>query len=313
MPRPIVGIGHSMGACELSDHHGPILYYGELLTFLSRVHLSILHPRLLSTLILIEPVIQTSAPAGPNAALPATYRPDLWNSRTEAESAFRSNKFFQTWDVRVLDEYLKYGLRETPTAVYPLSASVPKDAVTLTTTKHQEAWSYLRSNFEPPDTDSSVDRLLYPDYPEYASQAETKHAFYRPESSMTVQNLPHVRPSVLYVFGQKSYLSSPALQDEKMSLTGTGVGGSGGTKAGKVEKVVIERAGHLAPLEVVGMCADVAAEWLGWQTKQWRADEAEISARRNRRSEQGMLVVSEEWKRMVRKDANVKRTVKEKL
>jgi hypothetical protein len=49
----------------------------------------------------------------------STYRPDLWPSRKAAEAAFRKNKFFQSWDSRVLDKYIQFGLREVPTALYP--------------------------------------------------------------------------------------------------------------------------------------------------------------------------------------------------
>lgn len=54
-------------------------------------------------------------------------------------------------------------------------------------------------------------------------------------------------------------MSSPELQAEKTSRTGTGVGGSGGVAAGRVIKVEIE-VGHLAVMEVVGRCAKVSAE-----------------------------------------------------
>ena len=41
MPRPLVGIGHSMGGQQLA-------------------HLALMHPRLLSLLVLVDPVIQKS-------------------------------------------------------------------------------------------------------------------------------------------------------------------------------------------------------------------------------------------------------------
>ena len=108
-----------------------------------------MHPRLFSTVILMEPMIQRDVPAGTNAAMPSSFRPDLWPSRAAAEASFRKGRFFKSFDERVLNNILKYGLREVPTAVYPLSTTTEQGAVTLTTTKHQEVWTYLRPNFNP--------------------------------------------------------------------------------------------------------------------------------------------------------------------
>ncbi|KAJ6194049.1 toxin biosynthesis protein [Bipolaris maydis] len=110
--RPIVGIGHSA--------RGPIL-----------VSLALLQPRLvLETLILIDPIIH------------------------------RHNKYYSKWDERVLQRWLQYGLRNLPTAVYPRHIQVAgteahvthedasADTVTLTTTKHQEVFTFLRPTFD---------------------------------------------------------------------------------------------------------------------------------------------------------------------
>ena len=186
--------------------------------------------------------------------------------------------------------------------------------MTLTTTKHQEAWSYLRPRFEPQASDGGGDlateRTLFPDQD---PKIDSALLFYRPEPAITLRNLPFLRPSVLYIFGQRSFLSPTKLQDEKVSLTGTGIGGSGGTKEGRVKKVVIEKAGHLVPLEEVGTCAAFAAEWLGKWYHQWTAEEEALKLQRNRKSERGMLVVSDEWKKLVRNDGSATRPVKEKL
>lgn len=287
-----------------------------MLTELS-VHLSIIHPRLLSTLILMEPVIQKTPAAGPNAAFLATYRPDLWPSRAAAEAAFRKNKFFQSWDPRVLTKYLKYALREVPTALYPTPEAggllVPVGAVTLATTKHQEAWSYVRPNFEPQAETghpTSTDRLLSPDLD---PKAEGRYLFHRAESVITLANLPFLRPSVLYIFGNQSPMSTMALQAEKMELTGAGLGGSGGARVGKVKKAVFTDHGHLVPCEQVTKCAELAAEWLGGQLKQIEADDDFYKRYQSRKSERDMMVVSKEWKKLVREPATATRPIKERL
>lgn len=92
-------------------------------------------------------------------------------------------------------------------------------------TKHQEAWSYVRANFEPRSDDLALERSLSLDKdPEGEGNLLTVHA----EPGITVRNLPFVRPSVYSIFGKKSPIFFPKLQSEKMSRTGTGVGGSGG-------------------------------------------------------------------------------------
>jgi hypothetical protein len=104
-----------------------------------------MHPQLFQSLILVEPVIQEAIPAGPNAAFMTSIRPDHWESLDSAKSHFMNNRFYKSWDPRALQKYLKYGLRRLPTALCAEDSC--SGAVTLTTTKAQEAWSYLRSTF----------------------------------------------------------------------------------------------------------------------------------------------------------------------
>jgi hypothetical protein len=194
MPRPLVGIGHSMGAAELSRPL-PRVFINDVLTELS-VHLSIIHPRLLSTLILMEPVIQKTPAAGPNAAFLATYRPDLGppgrrRGRVPQEQVFPIMGPSSTYKVPEVRFCEKSQLRFTP---LPRQGGllVPVGAVTLATTKHQEAWSYVRPNFEPQAETghpTSTDRLLSPIWipkpkadtssiaPSLSSRWQTCHSF----------------------------------------------------------------------------------------------------------------------------------------
>ncbi|MCJ1250585.1 hypothetical protein MMC30_007813 [Trapelia coarctata] len=289
MPRPIVGLAHSMGVVQF-------------------LHLSFMHPRLFYSLALIEPILQTGPPAGPNPAMSTSYRPDFWPSRDEAEASFRKAKFFRIWEPRVLQKYVEYGLHETPTAIYPTGAG----SVTLTTTKHQEAWSFARPNFSPMsvDGDEHVERLRSPDTdPAY----ERGHLFHRAEIFSTFQNLPHVRPSVLWMFGETSYINTPASREEKVAATGKGVGGNGGLTAGKVEKVVVEGAGHMAPFEKVQKCATVIARWLEKCVRNFEVDESFLKEHDSGKSERDMLVVSKQWLKNVRQKVNTARPIAGKL
>ena len=273
MPMPIVGIGHSYGANILTN-------------------LALIHPRLISTLILLDPVIQNeaSAPSGPQPAQASTFRRDLWPSRAEAEASFRKSKFYQTWDPRVLDRWCKYGIRETPTPLYPNT-----DGVTLATTKHQECFTFLRPSWDAMSEDGKtiVKQYLVPDL---SQDSPTKFPFYRSEPRTTLLRLGELRPSVLYIFGQLSDMSSPEACKYKVEITGTGTGGSGGAKEGKVDSVMLEGIGHLVAMESSQRCADFAAKWLGKEVKRFDREREEY-IEWTKQSFEAKTTMSEEWKR----------------
>ena len=112
-----------------------------------------------------------------------------------------------------------------PTKLYHPSKdpSIPCSAVTLVTSNHQEAWAYAQLNLEPQD--AMHDRLLLPDWdPERELPLRTA----RPECFITMRNLPHLRPSALYVFGALSPFPGSEAQKKMIRVTGIGVGGSDG-------------------------------------------------------------------------------------
>jgi hypothetical protein len=125
---------------------------------------------------------------------------------------------------------------------------------------------------------------------------------YRPEGPNTVVRLPEVRPSVLYVFGGKSNVSPQELQDEKMALTGTGVGGSGGQSKGRVKKVVGEKNGHLIPMEDPRLCASAAADWIKAELERWWTDERKYVEWTNKSKEE-KSTVSDEFQKHIGKPA----------
>ena len=276
MKRPIIGIGHSMGGNNL-------------------INLSLMHPRLFTSLILLDPVIQRVPSLNGNftPAKMSTKRRDRWPNRAAAEASFKRSKFYQTWDPRVLDLWIKHGLRDLPTPLYPgaapasssppilspdpsLATIQPKPStdieVTLTTTKHQEVLTFLRPNFTTLANNNIPNPLTHPDL-DVLSLPPTP--FYRPEPQATFLRLPHVRPSVFYIFGETSNLSAPHLKADKLAQTGIGVGGSGGVKKGRVESVTFKGVGHLIPMEVVGETAEACAGWVGKEVWRWRGMESE--------------------------------------
>ena len=290
---------------------------------INRVNLSYMHPRLLSTLVLIDPVFhQTSSahpaqdPASSSGAQLSTFRRDRWLSRNEAKAAFLKSHFYQAWEPRVLDLWVKYGLRELPTAIYPHESdssdnSVDSEAqdvpVTLTTTKHQEVFTFLRPKFENADEHgrNSTTRRSHPDLD---LNDQDNFPFYRSECSRTFHNLPALRPSALYIFGGKSNLSRSGWREAKIAQTGTGIGGSGGAKEGRVKRVDLDEKGHLMPMEVPEECASAAGDWIVREMGRWRREEEEWRRRWEEREKLEKCTVSEEWKRNVGGDPRSKST-----
>lgn len=130
---PLVGIGHSMGGCQLA-------------------HASLIHKRLFQGLILIEPIIFELS-QGPWSILAlAMKRRDKWPSVSQARSSFSKSPFFKTWDSAVFEKWMEHG-------IIPSGAG---EEVTLTTTVPQEVYSfahfvpYVESTIADTDLDAST-------------------------------------------------------------------------------------------------------------------------------------------------------------
>lgn len=271
-PRPIIGIGHSFGANVL-------------------INLSLMHPRLFTSLVALDPVVSRYKGKGPRWGLlpmkSSAYRRDLWPSLPDAISSFSKNPFYKTWDPRVLERFYRHGLRETPTSLYPEQKDAGK--IALTTTRHMEVVTYYRpqaQSFDPKTgkriISDQIDRSKLPDADPNLSSF-TDFAFYRPEGGpQTADRLPNLRPGVLYIFGETSNVNPPDIRQEKLDLTGVGVGGSGGEKAGRVKLVTLDGYGHLVPLEATRQCAELAGDWIQREIEGvWRKEEDEFKAWRD--------------------------------
>ncbi|PYH45984.1 alpha/beta-hydrolase [Aspergillus saccharolyticus JOP 1030-1] len=293
MPRPIVGVGHSLGAGQL-------------------ILLSFLHPRLLTTLILIDPVLAPDVHTGKGAAFAhaSLATPDHWGSRASA-AAFLS-KQYRRWDPRVLNLFLKHGLHHIE------GDSSSDGAVVLTTSRHQEVMQYLRANFahhtpletDPEDAPRPHDAVFFPDV---IGPAHAVAPFYRNEPILAMKTLGHLRPSVLYVFGGRSPVSTPQMRAEKVERTGRGVGGSGGFERGRVREVVLDNAGHQVPFEDVGGVAHATAEWLGGEVVRWKEEEERINRDWMERSVAERVALSKEWPERLRQVSRKAQGIKSKL
>ncbi|KAK5718430.1 hypothetical protein LTR15_008157 [Elasticomyces elasticus] len=335
---------NALGYASTTDRHRPYTL------------LSLMHPRLFTSLILCEPVMDkcTESCQGPTLTKLSTFRRDVWPSREDAVQA--ANKSYRKWDPRVLQRWNQHAFRELPTMIFPesevaLASGRPaendpvntdassalswndmdmyrwfrdpgrelpvvdssKMPVTLATTKHQEVFSYLRPNYGSehmaehisgtlPDANTSpnvveVDRLFHPDV---IGPPGAVTPFYRAEPIIAHMALPHVRPSVLYIFGGRSPVSLPHQREDKLSRTGTSVGGNGGADAGRVKSILIGKAAHLAPMEATGACAEAIVPWLVEQLDGWKSDEVKVSRGWAERSLKEKATVSEEWTGRVR-------------
>lgn len=275
MPQPLFGIGHSMGASQL-------------------VHLALLHPSLLQGLVLMDPVLQTSNPGKPYGRA-STFRRDVWHSREHARQSFAKNKFYQSWDPRVFDKWIESGLRDLPTELFPYAKALDTDcAVTLTTAKHSEVYSFLRPLYKGIASSSVTDdfsnyndldpRDYEPDYP-----------FYRPEPAYLFRKLQELRPPVEYIFGRDSPLSGANLNEERLELTGSGVGGSGGRSKDRVSGVELD-CGHFVPMERPKEAADVAAKFINHEFGRWNEQRLDFEAQWRKRPRPDRVTLDDEWR-----------------
>ncbi|KAJ7127308.1 alpha/beta-hydrolase, partial [Mycena crocata] len=127
----IASVGHSAGACVmvLSTDGYPL----DDLPYFS--------------MILIEPTTMTKElledalkkPLEMNRVTDAVRkRRDIWESRESAGAWLKVRFPWKRWDARSLDRFVKYGLRDMPTAAYPDR----ERGVTLSCTREQEALGY---------------------------------------------------------------------------------------------------------------------------------------------------------------------------
>ncbi|KAK2731303.1 hypothetical protein FQN57_003458 [Myotisia sp. PD_48] len=287
MSRPIFGLGHSMGGNHL-------------------INLASIHPRLFTSLILIDPVVyrpRLAAPGDPKAAISfmtllTAHRRDMWPSRKAAIESLKKNKFYELWDERVFNKWVEHGLREFPTAIFPLeNTNAAETPVTLTTTRHQEAFTYSRPNFDgDPDENKPINRITHPDL---NPAMKGNYPFYRPEIYQSFDLLPRLRPSVYYLFGETSDLSHPIDVKDKLDTTGVAVGGSGGVAAGRVKGTVMKGVGHLIAMEATNDAAELCAVWIGSEMKRWQAEEAAFNAEWSKKQGTQKLMIDEVWEKWI--------------
>lgn len=286
MVRPIVGLGHSMGAAQMYVTARCFVLICTIADETYRTHLSLLHPRLLTSLILIEPSIYRglSRQTAAAQAKAMARRREFYETRQQAAATVMKSPFYAKWDPRARQTLIEYGfvpVRDSEDGS-PNKASFGF-SVRIPTSKHSEVMLMLKPNYEGYgdeglDSMSVEARRAVPDVdPEFAGNGV--FPLYRPESVSVYRNLPHVRPSVLYVCGSASTTSTVEIRSERMGRTGVGPGGSGGTKLGRVKEFVIEGGVHTLPMdEHLSLVVGAASRWLADEMIIWRAGEAQVES-----------------------------------
>ncbi|KAL9085092.1 MAG: hypothetical protein Q9165_007736 [Trypethelium subeluteriae] len=279
MPRPLVGLGHSMGGTSI-------------------INLATMHPRLLTSILLIDPIVNPCPSKDGRNLLPAyavINKRDKWPSREAAESYHRRNKFFQSWDPRVLDLFLEFGIRKASSTGSPTNASSNSESVRLTTSKHQEALTHARAAYPPRDqpfTGTPPPRKTHPDI---FRDRPLGPPFYRPEAALAFTQIPYLLPTVLYVTPTSSPVTTPDARAVCISTIGTGLGGNGGVKEGAVKEVTLPNSGHFVPFEKPTEVAQVLGAWLDERLAVWREDEEEERRAWGKVKAEDKSKVDEDW------------------
>lgn len=246
-PAPIYGIGQSWG--------------GANILMMSRYN-----PRLFAGIIMIEPTLETGYRLHSHGSKPLedsqsrivliARRRDIWPSREDARSRFLKNPYFAAFDPRVLERFMQYNLRPAPTLEHP-------DAVTLTTPKAQEVYTYSRPDPPFPGYKAA------PDYATRGPETISMPGFYRGEVTQILRAFRQLHPPTLYVWGTKSDIANSAYPQRIINQTGVGHEGGGGVITGQVKSKWVEGADHMIPYTMPRKAAAVIAEWLRPELEKW--------------------------------------------
>lgn len=278
---PILGLAHSMGAAQLC-------------------HLALTHPALFHSLILVEPSIY----ANPSRTLPLVQaqqlaiRPERYPNIDVARQKLR--RAFRRWDSRAFELHLQHGLYRPDDTSDEVATCTPRDAeLALVARPNPEKIGYNNTATPPcddhppanplPSAGERTLRLTRPQrlaHPDIDPASHWLFPYYSPSARIVYNQLPHLRPRVLWIDGGASHWLDPTgFCTKRVARCGTGVGGSGGVAEGQVAHVVLPGRSHAMVVEqgALSELGAAVAKRVIDDLDVWRAEDA---ARREERAAQ---------------------------
>ncbi|KAF7187187.1 Abhydrolase domain-containing protein mpaH [Pseudocercospora fuligena] len=277
MPLPLVGIGHSLGGAVLTS-------------------LSLMHPRLFSSLSLVEPALNP-VPIDPVqiGVMAVAFRKDIWPSRKAAMTEIERLPQYRSWEPRSLELFKQFGL------VALDREQKPEGSVTLATSRHQEAFNIARSFL----TEDDCDTLPRHTHSDADSTTKTPGRHFYNLNPLIAARLPALRPSCQYVYGGKSTWGLPSVmknRKQRLEVTGTGTDGSGGQAQDRVVETYVKGGAHLIAQEAPEELANAMTNWFSAQLGRWGEEQAEQARKWDAVNADQKHLPTEEWRHWAKED-----------
>lgn len=135
--------------------------------------------------------------------------------------------------------------------------------------------------------------------PDVMGPLRAEQQVYRNEHLLSAKIVPFLRPSVLYVSGAGSPLCKAGVHARSAKRTGTQWSGSGGVEYGRVEHILVPKAGHALPLEKVGETADAMGPWISKEVKRFAEDERRLQDKWENLSVKEKATLGPAWKDVI--------------
>ncbi|KAF1810303.1 alpha/beta-hydrolase [Eremomyces bilateralis CBS 781.70] len=253
MPAPIVGVAHSVGSSVL-------------------MMASLMHPRLFSGIVCVDPVYATGYSPRPlkyHRAILMARRRDRWASKDEARKAFLKSPYYAAFDPEVFELVMEHDLRE-------VTSPDGKTYVTLVTPKAQEVGSMFR-----PVPANSVKEFAGVSTDRNSFGAELViPGFHLYELAALQKRMKELVPSIHVIWAANSDIYKiPKYAEFAHKTLGTDKGVYAHSAPRRVTQEVIDGAGHTVPLEKPRELGKAISQWLEHETPLWKQEyEAERGA-----------------------------------
>jgi len=232
--HPIIGIGHSIGASQLAS-------------------LSLMHPSLFTSLVLIEPIIgRNGTECGvERLALAAIKRRREWKTRAEAENYFL--RAWGSWDPRVRERW-------NSSALIACDVNKSDGKTELAWDRLQELTSYM---------DTSELRYSADEKSGFEANSRKRSAVWTPYPPQIWERLTDLAVHTFFVCAEESGQASTASKGYWRESAGTNEKFWMRGFERRVELLEMKGVGHLMPMEAPGRCAEAVGSWISEEIKVW--------------------------------------------